>query len=154
MPYFGRWCWWDQAWNFLLRRWDASPARTLSFSGKSWKHPIIERRISRCFFGPIKRFPKMRDDWWRCELLSGSIPEPFGAWGRYGLWLTVEFRDLIATSFTPNNGKDAEKATCKSFGERWRHACDMAFEHIYFALNHVHGMLTTLYWKNTQNWRR
>jgi hypothetical protein len=30
--------------------------------GKVEIKPVIQRRISRCFFGPIKRFPKMRDE--------------------------------------------------------------------------------------------
>jgi hypothetical protein len=82
--------------------------------GKVEKHPVIERRISRCFFGPIKRAPKMRD-----ELMDdvNYYPEQYlnrlAHEGVNGLWLTVEFRDLVATSFTPNAGKNAEKRLSK-----------------------------------------
>ena len=96
--------------------------------GKVEKHPIIERRISRCFFGPIKRFPKMRDElmddvnYYPDQYLNRLAHE-----GVNGLWLTVEFRDLVATSFTPNNGKDAKRRldklrrtveTCLRYGIR------------------------------------
>ena len=82
--------------------------------GKIEKHPIIQRRISRCFFGPIKRFPKMRDElmdnvnYYPDEYLNRLAHE-----GVNGLWLTVEFRDLVATSFSPEAGKDAEKRLAK-----------------------------------------
>ncbi len=82
--------------------------------GKVEKHPVIERRISRCFFGPIKRPPKMRD-----ELMDdvNYYPEQYlnrlAHEGVNGLWLTVEFRDLVATSFTPDAGKDAKKRLAK-----------------------------------------
>jgi hypothetical protein len=82
--------------------------------GKVEKQPVIERRISRCFFGPIKRPPKMRD-----ELMDdvNYYPEQYlnrlAHEGVNGLWLTVEFRDLVATSFTPDAGKDAKKRLAK-----------------------------------------
>ena len=82
--------------------------------GKVEKHPILERRISRCFFGPIKRFPKMRDElmdsvnYYPDQYLNRLAHE-----GVNGLWLTVEFRDLAATSFTPEAGKDAAKRLAK-----------------------------------------
>ncbi len=78
------------------------------------KHPFIERRISRCFFGPIKRPPKMRDelmddtDYYPDQYLNRLAHE-----GVNGLWLTVEFRELVATEFTPEAGKDAEKRLAK-----------------------------------------
>ncbi|MDP2335116.1 MAG: hypothetical protein Q8N05_01455 [Bacteroidota bacterium] len=82
--------------------------------GKVEKHPVIERRISRCFFGPIKRAPKMRD-----ELMDdvNYYPEQYlnrlAHEGVNGLWLTIEFRDLVATSFTPEAGTNAEKRLAK-----------------------------------------
>jgi len=33
--------------------------------------------------------------------------------GVNGLWLTIEFRDLVATTFTPDAGKKCRKATVK-----------------------------------------
>jgi hypothetical protein len=74
------------------------------------KQPIIQRRISRCFFGPIKRFPKMRDElmdsvnYYPDQYLNRLAHE-----GVNGLWLTVEFRDLVATRYTPEAGKNGEK---------------------------------------------
>jgi hypothetical protein len=82
--------------------------------GKIEKHPFIQRRISRCFFGPIKRPPKMRD-----ELMDdvNYYPEQYlnrlAHEGVNGLWLTVEFRDLVSTTFTPEAGKDASKRLSK-----------------------------------------
>ncbi len=78
------------------------------------KSPVIKRRISRCFFGPIKRPPKMKD-----ELMDevNYYPEQYlnrlAHEGVNGLWLTVEFRDLVATTYTPEAGKDAEKRLAK-----------------------------------------
>ncbi len=74
------------------------------------KEPAIQSRISRCFFGPIKRPPAMRDelmdtvDYYPDNYLNRLAHE-----GVNGLWLTIEFRDLVSTRFTPANGKDAEK---------------------------------------------
>ncbi|MBK8883440.1 MAG: hypothetical protein IPN67_13935 [Bacteroidales bacterium] len=82
--------------------------------GKVENHPIIQRRISRCFFGPIKRAPKMRDElmddvnYYPDQYLNRLAHE-----GVNGLWLTVEFRDLVAASFTPDAGIDSEKRLAK-----------------------------------------
>lgn len=78
------------------------------------KDPVIKRRISRCFFGPIKRPPKMKD-----ELLDevNYYPEQYlnrlAHEGINGLWLTVEFRDLVATTYTPDAGKNAKQRLAK-----------------------------------------
>lgn len=76
--------------------------------------PFIQRRISRCFFGPIKRPPRMRDelmddvDYYPDAYLNRLAHE-----GINGLWLTVEFRDLVATRWTPEAGKDAARRLAK-----------------------------------------
>lgn len=68
--------------------------------GSVRKKPWLKNRISRCFFGPIKRPPfnideLMNDiDYYPEEYLSQLAHE-----GINGLWLTVEFRDLCSTSF-------------------------------------------------------
>lgn len=83
-------------------------------TGKVEKQPIIKRRISRCFFGPIKRPPKMRDElmddvnYYPDQYLNRLAHE-----GVNGLWLTVEFRDLVSTTFTPEAGRDASKRLAK-----------------------------------------
>ena len=82
--------------------------------GSIERTPFIRRRISRCFFGPIKRPPKMRDelmddvDYYPDEYLNRLAHD-----GVNGLWLTIEFRDLARTRFTPECGKDAEKRLAK-----------------------------------------
>ncbi len=82
--------------------------------GKIERTPLVTRRISRCFFGPIKRLPKMRDelmdevDYYPEQYLNRLAHE-----GVNGLWLTVEFRDLCATRFTPQAGQQAEKRLAK-----------------------------------------
>ena len=60
----------------------------------------LGNRISRCFFGPIKRAPFFRDelmdemDYYPDEYLNRLAGE-----GVNGLWLTIAFRDLCRTSF-------------------------------------------------------
>jgi hypothetical protein len=70
------------------------------------RQPWLRNRISRCFFGPIKRPPLNRDelmddvDYYPDAYLSRLAHE-----GINGLWLTIEFRDLCRTSLTeaPSN---------------------------------------------------
>ena len=78
------------------------------------KKPVVLRRISRCFFGPIKRPPKMTD-----ELLDdvNYYPDQYlnrlAHEGVNGLWLTIEFRDLVKTKYTPDAAPDAEQRLAK-----------------------------------------
>ncbi len=71
--------------------------------------PWLRNRISRCFFGPIKRPPFNRDelmdeiDYYPDEYLNRLAHE-----GVNGLWLTIVFRDLCKTSITGLK-PDAEK---------------------------------------------
>ena len=89
------------------------------------RKPWLRNRISRCFFGPIKRPPYNRD-----ELLDDIDYYPDAYLNRLahegvnGLWLTVHFRDLAATPFT-ERAPDAEKrldklrrtvAKCRRYG--------------------------------------
>ena len=77
------------------------------------KKPWIENRITRCFFGPIKRAPYFRD-----ELMDDVdyYPEAYldrlSKEGVNGLWLTVEFGDLAETSFHPRS-PDAPRRLAK-----------------------------------------
>ena len=74
----------------------------------------LKNRISRCFFGPIKHPPLNRDelmddlDYYPEEYLNRLAQE-----GINGLWLTVEFKDLCRTRFTPDAGADSEKRLAK-----------------------------------------
>ena len=69
--------------------------------GRIRKKPWLKNRISRCYFGPIKRPPFNRDelmddvDYYPDEYLNRLAHE-----GINGLWLTVEWRDLCKTSIT------------------------------------------------------
>lgn len=82
--------------------------------GVHCRTPWLRRRISRCFFGPIKRPPRQRD-----ELLDEEDYYPQNYLNRLaheginGLWLTVEFRDLCRTSLTPHHGAQAERRLAK-----------------------------------------
>ena len=73
------------------------------------RKPFVQTRISRCFFGPIKRPPKCRD-----ELMENTDYYPDNYLNRLaheainGLWLSVEFKDLCKTSITPEFGEHAE----------------------------------------------
>ncbi|MBN1341813.1 MAG: hypothetical protein JXQ73_03995 [Phycisphaerae bacterium] len=76
--------------------------------------PVIRTRISRCFFGPIKRPPKNRD-----ELLDdvNYYPDQYlnrlAHEGVNGLWLTIRFADLCRTEAVPEYGQDAERRLAK-----------------------------------------
>ena len=78
--------------------------------GKIERQPFVKRRISRCVYGPIKRPPSMRDelmdsvDYYPDQYLNRLAHE-----GVNGLWITVDFRDLVSTKFTPEAGKDSKR---------------------------------------------
>ena len=78
------------------------------------RKPFIKTRISRCFFGPIKRPPMNRDelmddvDYYPEQYLNRLAHE-----GINGLWLTVTFKDLCHTSVVPEYGHDAERRLAK-----------------------------------------
>ncbi len=78
------------------------------------RKPWIKNRISRCFFGPIKRPPFNRDelmdevDYYPDEYLNRLAHEGINI-----LWLTIEFRDLCKSELVPEYGKDREKRLSK-----------------------------------------
>lgn len=73
----------------------------------------LKNRISRCFFGPIKRPPFFRDelmddiDYYPEEYLSHLAHE-----GVNGLWLTIEFHDLCTTDYIKED-PNAQKRLAK-----------------------------------------
>eukprot|EP00831_Metopus_contortus_P060138 TRINITY_DN52054_c0_g1_i1.p2 TRINITY_DN52054_c0_g1~~TRINITY_DN52054_c0_g1_i1.p2 ORF type:complete len:224 (-),score=37.47 TRINITY_DN52054_c0_g1_i1:348-1019(-) len=75
------------------------------------RKPWLKSRISRCFFGPIKRPPFNRDelfddvDYYPGEYLNRLAHE-----GINGLWLTIVFSDLCKTSIS-ELPPDAEKTS-------------------------------------------
>lgn len=77
------------------------------------RKPWVRNRISRCFFGPIKRPPLNHD-----ELMDDVdyYPEAYldrlAHEGINGLWITVEWRDLAETSFT-RRSPDADRRLAK-----------------------------------------
>ncbi|MBX7258384.1 MAG: hypothetical protein K1Y02_18615 [Candidatus Hydrogenedentes bacterium] len=94
--------------------------------GEVERSPFIATRVSRCFFGPIKRPPKNKD-----ELLDDVDYYPDGYLNRLahdgvnGLWLTIEFKDICKTSLTdavdPKRERRLEKlrktiAKCGRYG--------------------------------------
>ena len=64
------------------------------------KKPWLKHRITRCFFGPIKRPPLNRDelmddvDYYPDAYLNRLAHE-----GVNGLWLSIEWKDITKTSF-------------------------------------------------------
>ena len=82
-------------------------------TGTTERKPWLKNRISRCFFGPIKRPPFNRD-----ELMDeiDYYPEAYlnrlAREGVNGLWLTIAFREICDTSFRPRCA-DAEKRITK-----------------------------------------
>jgi len=83
-------------------------------SGHSTRTPVIRTRISRCFFGPIKRPPKNRD-----ELLDdiNYYPDQYlnrlAHEGINGLWLTITFADLCQIKSIPEYGRNAAPRLAK-----------------------------------------
>jgi hypothetical protein len=90
----------------------ASPGAVLPI-GITERNPWLKNRLSRCFFGPIKRPPFNHDelmdevDYYPDEYLNRLAHE-----GVNGLWLTIVFRDLCKTSITELR-PDAEKRLAK-----------------------------------------
>jgi hypothetical protein len=76
--------------------------------GTTRRRPVIRTRLSRCFYGPINRPPKCRD-----ELLDRRNYYPNGYLNRLAhhginaLWLTISFRDLCRSRIFPEHGRDA-----------------------------------------------
>jgi len=78
------------------------------------RKPFIKSRISRCFFGPINRPPKNRDelmddvDYYPDQYLNRIAHE-----GINGLWLSIQFKDLCKTSIVPEYGNNVERRLAK-----------------------------------------
>jgi len=94
-------------------------------AGVTRKKPWLKNRITRCFFGPIKRPPLNRDelmddvDYYPDAYLNRLAHE-----GMNGLWLSVEWKDITKTSFrepSPDMERRLAKlrrtvAKCASYG--------------------------------------
>jgi len=78
--------------------------------GKVVRRPVIRTRISRCFFGPIHRPPKNRDeltdnvDYYPDEYLNRLAHE-----GINGLWLSIHFDEICAQTAIPEYGHDPKQ---------------------------------------------
>ncbi|MEK6794205.1 MAG: hypothetical protein AABZ39_05480 [Spirochaetota bacterium] len=78
--------------------------------GRRERTPVIRTRISRCFFGPIKRPPMNRDeladdvDYYPDEYLNRLSHEGINA-----LWLTIKFKELCPSRFFPEFGIGRER---------------------------------------------
>lgn len=76
-------------------------------TGRYKRRPFIKTRISRCFFGPIKRPPLNRDeltdnvDYYPEEYLNRLAHESVN-----GLWLTIQFSDLCPSIFFPSHARE------------------------------------------------
>jgi len=74
------------------------------------RKPWLKNRISRCYFSPIKRPPFNRDelmddvDYYPDAYLNRLAHE-----GVNGLWLSLEWRDLVGTSFQPRPADAARR---------------------------------------------
>ena len=89
------------------------PARFASAATEKRGDFWVRNRISRCYFGPIKRPPfnhdELMDD---IDYYPDAYLERLQREGVNGLWLTVEWRDLAKTSFTQRS-PDAERRFAK-----------------------------------------
>lgn len=86
----------------------AQGAPVLPF-GYTEEKPFIRTRLSRCFFGPIKRPPMNRDEleddvnYYPDEYLNRLAHEGVNA-----LWLTINFRDTVPVKILPGFGIRAD----------------------------------------------
>lgn len=77
--------------------------------GTTEKQPFVRTRLSRCFFGPIKRPPMNRDEledqvnYYPDEYLNRLAHEGVNA-----LWLTITFRDTVPITVLPGFGRRAD----------------------------------------------
>ena len=89
-----------ESWDFRRELAEPPDAAYAAPAGEPW----LKDRISRCFFGPIKRAPYNRD-----ELMDDVDYYPDGYLERLrrdgvnGLWITVEFLELAETRFFPRD---------------------------------------------------
>lgn len=76
--------------------------------GRFTRQPLIRTRISRCFYGPINRPPKCKDeladevDYYPDEYLNRLAHE-----GVNGLWLTIHFFNTVPSKIIPEYGRNA-----------------------------------------------
>ena len=113
----------------------ASEAPALAHGART-RRPWVRNRLSRCFFGPIKRPPFNRDelmddvDYYPDAYLNRLAHE-----GVNGLWLTIEFQDLAETSFTKRSPDAARRIAklrrtvekCRRYGiKTWLFAIEPA----------------------------
>lgn len=76
--------------------------------GTVTRKPVIRTRLARCFYGPINRPPKCRDE------LADDVdyyPEEYlnrlAHMGVNGLWLTLHFFNTVPSRIIPEYGRDA-----------------------------------------------
>jgi hypothetical protein len=75
--------------------------------GTTTRRPVIRTRITRCFFGPIHRPPKNRDEltddvnYYPDEYLNRLAHE-----GINGLWLTIHFAEICPQTVLPEYSQD------------------------------------------------
>lgn len=102
-----------EAWTFREELAKPAPPPRFAVDASTNASYWVKNRISRCYFGPIKRPPLNRD-----ELMDDVdyYPEPYLARlqreGVNGLWLTVEWQNLAETSFTKRD-PDADRRLAK-----------------------------------------
>jgi len=78
--------------------------------GTTERKPFIKSRISRCFFGPIKRPPRFRDELMDdMEYYPDQYLNRLAHEGINGLWLTITFKELCKTSVAPEFGDNIER---------------------------------------------
>ncbi len=76
--------------------------------GTITRTPAVRTRISRCFYGPINRPPKLRDeltddvDYYPDEYLNRLAHE-----GANVLWMTVNWYELVPSKLIPEYGRNA-----------------------------------------------
>ncbi len=76
--------------------------------GEIARKPVIRTRISRCFFGPINRPPKNRDeladdvDYYPDEYLNRLAHD-----GVNVLWITIHFFQIVPSKIIPEYGQNA-----------------------------------------------
>lgn len=74
------------------------------------RKPFVKTRITRCFFGPINRAPKHIDELFdELDYYPENYLQRLAHDGSNGLWIYVNFRDLLPSPVVGEFGENSEK---------------------------------------------
>lgn len=82
--------------------------------GEHHRDPVIKTRLSRCFFGPINRPPRNRDELAdKVDYYPPAYLETLAEEGANALWISIRFRDTVPSRLFPWLAPDADARLAK-----------------------------------------